>query len=165
MALAARNHDVVTWLPMTWQQTMVSASVSVRLTLSRRVDGEPGWAASGRRFSAIPERGPEPRPDIGLISATSSPASVLARRTAPGLHVVGGRASNLLGAVAEEGQAASRAPPLRRTCWAKPNRERVRTHADRRTALARRLMRGSAAFTRSVHSAPGSRGPKTPGPA
>ena len=48
----------VTWLPITWAQTMVSASHWVGLTLPGMID-EPG-SFSGSRSSPKPQRGPEP---------------------------------------------------------------------------------------------------------
>src|SRR3546814_13217237 len=57
----------VTWLPITWAQTMVSASHWVGLTLPGMIDA-PG-SFSGRLSSPNPERGPEPsrRPSLAIF--------------------------------------------------------------------------------------------------
>ena len=64
----------MTWLPITWAQTMVSASDCVGLTLPGMIE-EPG-SFSGRLSSPRPERGPEPRKRMSLAILNSDTARV-----------------------------------------------------------------------------------------
>src|SRR6202171_11182 len=87
----------VVWLPNTWQQTMVSASHWVGLTLPGMID-EPG-SFSGSESSPRPERGPEPNRRISLAILNRLAATVLMAPWENTMASWAARASNLLGAV------------------------------------------------------------------
>mmetsp|Transcript_29221 Transcript_29221/g.74971 ORF Transcript_29221/g.74971 Transcript_29221/m.74971 type:complete len:277 (-) Transcript_29221:852-1682(-) len=85
------------WLPITWQQTMVSASHCVGLTLPGMML-LPG-SFSGRLSSPRPQRGPLPRNRMSLAIFMSDTATVLIWPLASTSESWAASASNLLGAV------------------------------------------------------------------
>ena len=87
----------VTWLPMTWAQTMVSASHWVGLTLPGMID-EPG-SFSGSRSSPKPQRGPEPSRRMSLAILLRLTATTLSAPDSSTSASCAASASNLLGAV------------------------------------------------------------------
>ena len=94
---------MATSLPITWQQTMVSASHWVGLTLPGMIE-LPG-SFSGMPISPRPERGPEASQRTSLAIFISATASVFSAPCAATSAVVGGQRGELVGG-ADEGQAA-----------------------------------------------------------
>mmetsp|Transcript_29780 Transcript_29780/g.74961 ORF Transcript_29780/g.74961 Transcript_29780/m.74961 type:complete len:277 (+) Transcript_29780:144-974(+) len=85
------------WLPITWQQTMVSASHCVGLTLPGMML-LPG-SFSGSDSSPRPQRGPLPRNRTSLATFISDVAIVFSAPLASTMASCAASASNLFGAV------------------------------------------------------------------
>mmetsp|Transcript_15362 Transcript_15362/g.43800 ORF Transcript_15362/g.43800 Transcript_15362/m.43800 type:complete len:256 (+) Transcript_15362:660-1427(+) len=92
--------DIALQLPMTWAQTIVSASHWVGLTLPGMML-EPG-SFSGRESSPRPQRGPDPRNRISFPIFISETATVLRHPPMCTTASWAARASNLLGAVTND---------------------------------------------------------------
>ena len=86
-----------TLLPITWQQTMVSASDWVGLTLPGMIE-LPG-SFSGSLSSPKPQRGPEPKRRMSLAIFIRLAASTLRAPCSSTIASWAASASNLLGAV------------------------------------------------------------------
>src|SRR5258706_514888 len=105
---------MATSFPMTWHETMVSASHCVGFTLPGMIE-LPG-SFSGIESSPMPQRGPLASRRISLAIFMSAAASALRAPCACTIASCAARASNLLGAVTKaqpvrrESSAAARAP-------------------------------------------------------
>ena len=97
MAVAGAATVTATLLPMTWQQTMVSASDWVGLTLPGMIE-LPG-SFSGSLSSPKPQRGPEPSSRMSLAIFIRLAASTLSAPCSSTMASWAASASNLLGAV------------------------------------------------------------------
>ena len=125
---------MVVWLPNTWQQTMVSASAWVGLTLPGMID-EPG-SFSGRISSPRPERGPEPSRRMSLAILNSPVGQRVERAMHEDIGVVRRQRLELVRR-ADEGQAGDRGGALGEQ--AGEFRMRVEPGADRGAALRERI--------------------------
>ena len=91
---------IVTWLPNTWAQTMVSASHCVGLTLPGMIE-DPG-SFSGSISSPRPERGPDARKRMSLAILFSDTATAFSAPDASTMASLPASASNLLAAGTKE---------------------------------------------------------------